>query len=135
MSVAGGLLFSLRETLMWSAVFALCGAAVEEAYPALATVVFGLVVSLTMPMRFTDIHQMLLADVKGKSALERFLGKRDGNEEQAKKTFLLLTAIVLGAAFTQLDWNEWFQVWPYPAVVSFALAHAALLLLGLRRKV
>ncbi|RNF03202.1 hypothetical protein TraAM80_05882 [Trypanosoma rangeli] len=135
MPVAGGFLFSLREALMWSVVFALCGAAVGDVHSALSTLAFGLIVSLTIPMKLMDIHHMLLADVNGKSSVVKFFKKRDGNARKAKETFLLLTAIVLGASITQPDWHEWFQAWPYPVVTSFALMRAALLLFGLRRKV
>ncbi|PWU98025.1 hypothetical protein C4B63_13g320 [Trypanosoma cruzi] len=132
--MASGLLLSLREALLWSLVFVLCGAPVAEAHTAVLTFAFGLLLSLTMPMELKDIRQTLLADVKGASALENFFKKRKGNRFRMMETLLLLTAILLGAVFTQLDWDVWFQAWPFPAVISFALMRALLQLVGLPRR-
>ncbi|EAN90144.1 hypothetical protein, conserved [Trypanosoma cruzi] len=133
-SMASGLLLPLREALLWSLVFVLCGAPVAEAHTAVLTFAFGLLLSLTMPMELKDIRQTLLADVNGISALENFFKKREGNHFRMIETLLLLTAILSGAVFTQLDWDVWFQAWPFPAVMSFALMRALLQLVGLPRR-
>ncbi|PWV20071.1 hypothetical protein C3747_7g519 [Trypanosoma cruzi] len=132
--MASGLLLPLREALLWSLVFVLCGAPVAEAHTAVLTFAFGLLLSLTMPMELKDIRQTLLADVNGISALENFFKKREGNHFRMIETLLLLTAILSGAVFTQLDWDVWFQAWPFPAVMSFALMRALLQLVGLPRR-
>ncbi|EAN85756.1 hypothetical protein C3747_58g11 [Trypanosoma cruzi] len=132
--MASGLLLPLREALLWSLVFVLCGAPVAEAHTAVLTFAFGLLLSLTMPMELKDIRQTLLADVNGTSALENFFKKREGNRFRMMETLLLLTAILSGAVFTQLDWDVWFQAWPFPAVMSFALMRALLQLVGLQRR-
>ncbi|KEG09678.1 hypothetical protein DQ04_04821020 [Trypanosoma grayi] len=126
--MAHDLLSYLMDATLWFIVFAAAGAQVERAHTAAFTFAFSLLVSITLPLGLSEVRQLLLADVGGQEAVKNL-----GNEKRRLvETLVLYVAILVGAIFTQLDWAQWFQEWPFPALVSFALARGAIAVVARR---
>ncbi|KAG8343612.1 hypothetical protein TRVL_05557 [Trypanosoma vivax] len=110
------------EAALWWIIFAVSGATVENATTALLSFLFSVLVALTMPVSLLELRNAILPGGK-------WAGKAvEGGEIRRKRSevLVLLTAILFGAIFTQLDWAVWFQAWPVPAFVTYTVARVAL---------